>query len=226
MTEPNQGGRLVLLTIIGLPLTMILTATWLWYFVVRGDLDLVGMLGTANNGTLVQPPRQLYRAGLREAGGADFVPASERPRGEGGGEPPRWMLLVPLAGPSCDAVCEHTLYLTRQIHLAMGKELNRIGRYLVADSDLGEVTLEVTQLSDQRPAPPSFSAYLGVEQRGLIALELPPDQHRALFSEYHADPTTWYLVDPAGWVMMSYNDAIHYKDVIADLKFLLKNSGG
>ena len=41
--------------IAGIPLTMILAATWLWYFVVRGDLDLVCALGTANQGTLVQP---------------------------------------------------------------------------------------------------------------------------------------------------------------------------
>jgi hypothetical protein len=47
-----------------------------------------------------------------------------------------------------------------------------------------------------------------------------------LFPEYGADSSIWYLVDPAGWIMMSYNDQIPYKDVIADLKFLLKNFGG
>ena len=46
-----------------------------------------------------------------------------------------------------------------------------------------------------------------------------------LFSEYRGQPSSWYLVDPAGWIMMSYNEDISYKDVIADLKFLLKNSG-
>jgi hypothetical protein len=47
-----------------------------------------------------------------------------------------------------------------------------------------------------------------------------------LFPEQQGDPTTWYLVDPAGWVMMAYDNQVPYKDVIADLKFLLKNSGG
>ena len=32
--------------------------------------------------------------------------------------------------------------------------------------------------------------------------------------------------DPAGWIMMAYNSGDSYKDVIADLKFLLKNSRG
>ena len=30
--------------------------------------------------------------------------------------------------------------------------------------------------------------------------------YQALLSEYASDPGTWYLVDPAGWIMMSYND--------------------
>ena len=45
-----------------------------------------------------------------------------------------------------------------------------------------------------------------------------------LFKEQREDKTTWYLADPAGWVMMSYNSDVSYKDVISDLKFLLKNS--
>ena len=47
-TDVNQtrNNRLVLLMIAGIPLTMILAASWLWYFVVNGDLDLVGALCT------------------------------------------------------------------------------------------------------------------------------------------------------------------------------------
>ena len=49
-TDRQTNNRMVLLLIAGVPLIMILSATWLWYFVVRGDLDLVGTLGTANRG--------------------------------------------------------------------------------------------------------------------------------------------------------------------------------
>jgi hypothetical protein len=215
--EPiGNSGRLVLLSIIGLPLTMILAATWLWYFVVNGNLDLVEVLGTANNGTLVQPPRQLLDAAPREPGGRPLEWAGDRSR---------WILLVPLGGQDCGPACEHSLYLTRQIHIAMGKEFNRIGRYLVGSGGLPEAKLTVNQLSDQRPAPPDFATYLQAEHRRLTALQVEDAAHRELFSEYYAEPSTWYLVDPAGWVMMSYTDEVHYKDVIADLKFLLKNSG-
>ena len=60
----------------------------------------------------------------------------------------------------------------------------------------------------------------------LRALQTGPRELDTLFPEVTAEPSTWYLVDPAGWVMMTYNADISYKEVIADLKFLLKNSGG
>ena len=44
--------------------------------------------------------------------------------------------------------------------------------------------------------------------------------------ERHLTENAWYLVDPSGWVMMRYASEVNYKDVIGDLKFLLKNSGG
>ena len=96
----------------------------------------------------------------------------------------------------------------------------------VSAAPAGDVELAVAQLSDQRPAPDSFSAYLEQEHRGLKVLTLDQGAFPQLFQEHEADPSTWYLVDPAGWIMMSYNSEIPYKDVIADLKFLLKNSSG
>ena len=69
-TDARANNRMVLLLIGGIPVTVILAATWLWFFVARGELDLVGVLGTANRGTLVQPPRQLDDYELLEESGA------------------------------------------------------------------------------------------------------------------------------------------------------------
>lgn len=193
---------------------MILAATWLWYFVVRGDLDLVGALGTANRGTLVQPPRQIDEAGLVGQNGFAFSYADLEPK---------WTMLV-AAGASCDRACERSLYTTRQIHIAMGKEFNRLRRFYVSESRVADTPLAVTTLSDDQAAPGSFSEYLEDGHRGLRALVLDGDASRQLFAEFKADPGTWYLVDPAGWIMMTYNEDVPYKDVISDLKFLLKNS--
>jgi len=217
MEDLNQmsRNRMVLLSIAGIPVTVILVATWLWYFVERGDLDLVGMLGTANRGTLVRPPRQLDDKGLLDASGLKFTYAELEPR---------WAMLVPGSGTRCDEVCEKSLYLTRQIHVALGKDFNRLRRLYLSETGAGEVEWAVSGLSDQRPAPASFADYLANDHRGLEALTIEPGGYAELFNEHMTDASTWYLVDPRGWIMMSYNNETPYKDVIADLKFLLKNS--
>ena len=213
--EQIRNNRLVLVTILGIPVTMILAATWLWYFVINGELDLVGALGTSNSGTLVQPPRQIDELELREDTGALFKYSDFDPK---------WTLLIPVASASCDSACENSLYITRQIHVAIGKEFSRIRRLYVSEYTPGETSLSPAVLSDGRPAPASFVELLETEHRGLKTLSLPPGGYATLFPEHREDASTWYLVDPAGWIMMSYNNAIHYKDVISDLKFLLKNS--
>jgi hypothetical protein len=212
-------SRMVLLLIGGIPVTMILAATWLWYFVARGDIDLVGMLGTANRGTLLQPPRQLDDQALYDESGQ---------RVRFAGLEPRWAMVIPASGGRCDAACEKSLYVTRQIHTAMGKEFNRLRRLYLSPDNAEHTQLAVRELSDGRPAPAAaeFAGYLATEHSDLQALTLSADGYSRLFPEHAADPTTWYLVDPAGWVMMSYNKKVPYKDVMADLKFLLKNSGG
>jgi hypothetical protein len=219
MAETNSTGknRMLLLLIGGIPVTMILAATWLWYFVAHGDLDLVGALGTANRGTLVQPPRQLNDISLRNETGLSTKFADLEPR---------WSMLIPAEGGRCDTACEKSLYVTRQIHIAMGKGFNRLRRLYVSETRVVNTTLTVPLLSDQRPTPADFEQYLRTEHRGLKALTLSAQDYDTLFAESASDPGTWYLVDPAGWIMMSYNDEVPYKDVISDLKFLLKNSGG
>jgi hypothetical protein len=144
------NGRLVLALIAGIPLTVILAASWMWYFVVNGELDIVGALGTANRGELVQPPRQALDAGWTSPDGTAFALAPAA----------RWTLVIPQADSRCAAGCEARLYRTRQIHQALGKELGRVQRLLVTDGDPRDLQLAVAQLSDERPLPDSFAAYL------------------------------------------------------------------
>jgi hypothetical protein len=215
-TDNRTNNRMLLLLIAGIPVTMILGATWLWYFVVRGDLDLVGTMGTANRGTLVQPPRQIDEARVLEPNGSEFHYLNLEPK---------WTMLIPGEAGRCDTICENTLYLTRQIHVALGKEYNRLRRIYVSETGPGDTRLTVQELSDKHPVPESFATYLAREHRGLKPLVLDAGGMDTLFAEYRSDPGRWYLVDPSGWIMMSYNRDNSYKDVMADLKFLLKNSG-
>ena len=215
---PGRGnGRMILLLIAGIPVTVILASTWLWYFVVKGDLDVVGALGTANQGELVRPPRNLAAEEAQDSQGAALAfPAVN----------PKWTLLVPQRGAECAAECERRLYLTRQIHIAMGKEMARIRRAFIADTPSPRVALSVPTLSDGETAPDSFSGYLRAEHPGLTTVTADSETMQRLFPELESAPETWYVVDPAGWIMMSYSPDISYKSVISDLKFLLKNSNG
>jgi hypothetical protein len=210
------NGRLVLALIAGIPLTVILAASWMWYFVVNGELDIVGALGTANRGELVQPPRQALDAGWTSPDGTAFALAPAA----------RWTLVIPQAQARCAEACERRLYEVRQIHQALGKTMNRVQRALVTPAAAGEVTLAVDVLSDERPLPEDFASYLARDQRGLAVWHSDAKMFTAMFPELPARPDSWYLMDPAGWVMMRYDDSVSYKEVIADIKFLLKNSNG
>ena len=55
----RQPGRRVLLLIAGIPLSMMLAATLLWWAVAEGQFDIVGAMGTANHGELIVPPKSL-----------------------------------------------------------------------------------------------------------------------------------------------------------------------
>lgn len=221
-TPPAPGsGRLVIVLIAGIPLTMILAASWLWFFVVNGDLDLVGTIGTANHGSLVEPPRQLSDAGFVDDAGAAF---------RWGDVEPRWTMVAVIQGPHCDHGCERRLYTMRQIHIALGREFDRIRRAFVSSEPIASVSLAPPDTSLPGSAGvtdvSSLASYAAKTQRDLLTLSLPEPSLASLFPEVSQSPAQWYLVDPAGWVMMRFDDEVSYKEVIADLKFLLKNSGG
>ncbi|MDP5070818.1 MAG: hypothetical protein NWQ45_07955 [Congregibacter sp.] len=213
--EPGSG-RMTLLLIAGIPVIVVLAATWMWYFVANGQLDLVSALGTANRGQLVQPPRQASEAGWQDAAGNGFAPGSAA----------MWTLVVPQRGARCNTACEERLYQVRQIHMALGKEMGRAQRLMITDAALDAVSLDVAELSDQRPLPESFAAYVTQEQRGMTLWHASPANFAAMFPEYAQFPDSWYVMDPSGWVMMRYDESVTYKDVISDLKFLMKNSNG
>ena len=225
-SEAPGQGRAVMLLIAGIPLTMMLAASWLWYFVVKGDLHLVGAIGTANNGTLIAPPREVQPVAFADDAGRPFRWDDLEPR---------WTLVVASAGATCDAACERRIWFTRQIHIALGREFNRVRRVFIADQASASLSMVAPELKPEG-WPANFESgtvqeYLAAGHAGMVALETTPVVFKELFSEL--TPTSgsdqdggWYLVDPAGWIMMHFQDDLGYKAVIADLKFLLKNSGG
>ena len=222
MSDSFASGRksgVVIALIAGIPLTMILMASWLWYFVVQGDIDLIGVVGTANNGTLLNPPRQLKELTFRDDAGAEFIWEDLNRR---------WTIVVPHEGPICDELCERRLYSTRQIHIALGRDFKRIQRVMVNDLPITAISVAMPEVD----IPPKnfedneLSNYIATVQPGLTALEIDNQTFAAIFPELSDQPNQWFLVDPEGWIMMRFDDSLDYKAVLTDLKFLLKHSGG
>jgi len=217
VTETNNrtGGRAILLLIAGLPVTMILASTWLWYFVERGDIDIIGALGTANSGELLPDPINIQALEFEAADGTQTSLSTIEPK---------WTLMLVNDGPTCDAACNELLYITRQIRIAIGRDYQRTRRLLMVDTPIDAIqssgepgsVYDVTEPQALRPQL----------EREHVDLKVWHRQDQLVVPEAQLMPNSWYLVDPSGWVMMRYSTEVNYKDVIGDLKFLLKNSGG
>jgi hypothetical protein len=138
--------------------------------------------------------------------------------------PTKWRLMVVQRGDICDETCQQQLYQTRQIHLALGKDFNRVGRVLLGEVAAASVAISATNAHNDEPQ--SLLPWLEREHLGLTPLTLPSNQLVTLVPETLDQPGQWYVVDPSGWIMMRVADDLHYKDVISDLRFLLKHSGG
>jgi hypothetical protein len=205
VTQPElKKNRRTLLLIAGIPMVILLGATWLWFAVSSGALNLVDMLGTANRGDLLSPPVSLEQLQAVDAKAAPFDPLSV--------DEPLWRILVPVVG-GCDAACLELLHYTRQIHTALGKYKLRIERTaLVVGEDqnaawLQELARDYPKLKLLYTAPAPFAALTSALPKG-------------------GTKSAYYVVDPYGWVILAYAADEDGKDVMADLKFLLKNSNG
>ena len=201
MTAQINKGRAALLLIAGIPVVIILASSWLWYYVASGRLDLVDMLGTANQGSLISPPLALTDMALRDELNQPFqVPAG----------PPLWRILI-LGDAACEAeACRELVYYTRQIHTAMGKYSNRIERLYIAPGG--------------QPDTPGLQALVEDYPKLKVLYTSPPDVGLLKDQAVSGTPA-YFVVDPVGWVILGYAADADGKDIMADLKFLIKNSG-
>jgi len=143
--------------------------------------------GSVNRGELINPP--LDAAGIE----LDSADGGEMHRFTG-----RWTLLQTVDGP-CGASCLQRLYDTRQVRLAMGRDIDRVQRYLLVTD------VHALAEADQAQHP------------DLVLLRAPPED--VLPAEAGVR-----IIDPLGNVMMRYDPAQPADDMLKDLKRLLKLS--
>jgi len=117
-----------------------------------------------------------------------------------------WLLLYAYDGP-CETECREGLYTTRQLRRMLGREMDRLGRIFL-----------------HGPVAPD-TVFLAAEHEGLVALQ---DGGLAEListkTPAGAQPGGYYLIDPMGNLVMYFPPDLAPKDIVADLKRLLKLS--
>jgi len=188
------SGRLQMLLVL-LVCAAPVIASYFTYYVVRPG-------GRTNYGDLIDPQRPLPEQVWRDLAGAPVKTADLRGQ---------W-LLVSVAGGACNAECEKTLYLQRQLRETLGKERDRLEKvWLVVDD--APVRREVLDAIN----PPGAEATVLRVPRDAVAGWLAPAEGHAL--EQHL-----YIVDPMGnWMMREPADPQPGK-LKRDLERLLRAS--
>lgn len=199
--ELRRRNKQKLLFIAGLPLLVMLAATLLFRATQDGDINLVETLGTGNRGDLLRPAQEVAKLDLRDLAGKPFSwPAGKH-----------WTVVV-ATFDGCDNRCLETLMTTRQVHLALGRAEDRVRRLLLLiDAPMAAETAAV--IAKEHP-------HISIATTSRAAVD-------ALFSQqqkFGPASAAWYLVDPQGWMMMHYGANHIGKDLLTDLKHLLKYS--
>jgi hypothetical protein len=160
--------------------------------------------GRVNAGELIDPARPLPSLSLPLVG-AGAGAGQTSPQFLKG----KWTLLY-LQHGRCDDECRRHLYDTRQVRLALDREMPRVQRVFIGDGDC----CDWTEL--QAAHPDLIAIRASAADDPLLAL-LPV---RADAVNSHRI----YLIDPLGNAMMFYAPAVKSKGMLEDLKRLLRLS--
>jgi hypothetical protein len=153
--------------------------------------------GSSSKGELIEPARPLAIAGLRHANG---TPVDARVFLD------KWTLLY-IGDGGCDADCRTALVFARQSRLALNNEMTRVQRIFLATGHCCD------------------TAYFSAEHPGLIALDASAPEAAPLLAQFPGDRArSLFIVDPLGNLMMRHDASHTTKDLLSDLKKLLKLS--
>jgi len=152
---------------------------------------------SSSKGELIEPARPLTVTGLRHA---DGTPA------DGSALAGKWTLLY-IGDGRCDDACRTALVFGRQSRLALNNEMTRVQRVFLATGNC------------------CAQEYFAREQAGLVALDASAPEAAALLQQFPGEHEhTLFIVDPLGNLMMRHDASHTTKDLLSDLKKLLKLS--
>ena len=162
--------------------------------------------GSVNAGELIDPARPVP---------ALTLPLAAPPSGSGAAQTDpsflkgKWTLLYVQQG-RCDDECLKHLYETRQVRLALDREMQRVQRVFIGDNDCCD-------LKELLAAHPDLIA-IRASPADEALLALLPERAGALNAH------RVYLIDPLGNLMMFYAADAKAKGMLEDMKRLLRLS--
>jgi cytochrome oxidase Cu insertion factor (SCO1/SenC/PrrC family) len=193
--QGKKRGRLTLVLIALVFIVPLLVAAWMQKHAFE-----TGVWGGTQHGTLIQPPLAVQDFLLPTYQGQVFT--LEELKG-------KWTMLYMVTAPAeCAVECRQAVYQMRQIRLAVGRDLPRVQRVLLAGPDsLGSLAEIAKEYEDM---------YIAIDVGASLRQQLEPrsGQNRPGI----------YLFDPLGNVMMVYKPETDPRDILKDLKKLLRNS--
>ncbi len=162
---------------------------------------------TTNKGDLLLPVITPEHSGI------EFSADEEEQLLQAGGQR-KWLLVVVAADSEvCDERCIESRYLARQVNVALGKEAARVGRVLVAEN-LHD--WRVSEELQEKVADDRLLSKGGISQASLSTA--------VRQAGYSLQAWDILVMDPLGNIMMRYGEAHSGKDMLEDLKRLLKVS--
>jgi cytochrome oxidase Cu insertion factor (SCO1/SenC/PrrC family) len=184
-------------------------------FVLYYGMDGWRPAGSTAKGDLIHPPRPLPQNAVLTS--PPTSPMTSAPVAKGAALDAKILhgkwTLVYVGGGECDARCREALTLMRQTRLALNDDASRVQRLFLA----------MQPCCDQ--------AYLDAEHAGLTVASADDAAGQAVlavFPRYGDKPVEQagriYIIDPLGNLMMSYSPQAEHKDLLEDLKKLLKLS--
>lgn len=188
--KQRMNNRLQLALVVLIP-SIAMALAWLMYF--------TGALvpeGRTNKGELLLPPAQFSALKLQD--GDTKVDLDDT---EG-----LWRVVVFGSTHCNESQCQESLYKTRQVHIALGKDADRIARFYVA------------------PENPKPSNELESEHPGIYWLKADNRNIQKTLGLKQWPENRIFIIDPLGNLIMGYQVGQTGGDLLNDLKKLLKAS--
>lgn len=206
--QQRRRNQIKLLILWLVPVGLMAIAGLCYYLVFTGQLTI----GSKNNGDLLVPPPKLQET---------FVNAPDpqlRDVWEG-----KWSIVLRVIG-HCDERCEEALFLSRQLHIRLDKEADRVQRILLIEKSsyseqLAETIAQEHSLLKVIP--------LGAGASGINQLDQKLQQNVAATKtmvEGETPQLAFFLVDQAGYAMMTYHHGHEGNAILQDIKHLLRYS--